>query len=187
MDNQILDLDGISPRRRRFDRLVVQVVEKLVRFIVTHWLALANLSTFLLIFLSGLAPYLMSIGLSAPARTLYLFFKFLCHDIPSRHYYVFGNRMTLDHRSLAIYAAVLGMGLIFALVRGHLKPLNWRIFVLLCAPMAIDGFTQLFGFRESNWILRTITGALFGIAAAWLVLPYMELGMRDARADLLRG
>jgi uncharacterized membrane protein len=47
--------------------------------------------------------------------------------------------------------------------------------------MAIDGITQLFGLRESNWQLRTITGALFGLASVWLAYPYLEEGMRDIR------
>ncbi len=187
MENQILEVDSISPRRRRLDGLFLGIIENLIGFVVSHWLALANLAAFMYIFLSGLAPFLMSIGLSGPARALYLFYKFLCHDIPSRHYFLFGNRMTLDHRSLAMYVAVLGMGLIFAFVRGRLRPLDWRFLVLLSVPMAIDGFTQLFGLRESNWILRTITGGLFGIGIAWFAFPYIELGMRDAREEIKRG
>lgn len=184
MENYNPDLDGVSARRRRFDRLLIGAIEKLVALATAHWLALVNLSISFFIFLSGLAPLLMSIGLSLPARALYLFFKLFCHDIPDRHYSIFGNPMTLDHRSLAMYAAVLAMGLIFAFVRGRLKPLNWRIFVLLSLPMAVDGFTQLFGLRESTWMLRTITGALFGAGVAWLSLPYIELGMRDARGQM---
>jgi uncharacterized membrane protein len=40
--------------------------------------------------------------------------------------------------------------------------------------MALDGFTQLFCYRESNWELRLLTGALFGLASAWLAYPRLE-------------
>lgn len=186
MERHVLDLDGISPRRQAFNGFVENAVEKLAGMVVGHWLALVNLATFLFIFFSGVAPFLMSVGLTLPAQGLYLFYKVFCHDLPERHYFIFGYRMTLDHRSLAIYAAMLAVGLIFPFVRSRLKPLNWRFYVLLALPMAIDGFSQMFGFRQSNWELRTITGALFGIGTAWLLYPYVETGMRDARDGLRR-
>ena len=40
--------------------------------------------------------------------------------------------------------------------------------------LALDGFTQLFGWRESSWELRVATGLLFGLASAWLVLPRLD-------------
>jgi uncharacterized membrane protein len=43
--------------------------------------------------------------------------------------------------------------------------------------MALDGFTQLFGWRESTWELRVITGLLFGFASGWLVYPRFDLAM----------
>jgi uncharacterized membrane protein len=43
-------------------------------------------------------------------------------------------------------------------------------------PMALDGGTQLFGWRESTWELRTLTGIIFGLGVCWFVLPYIEYG-----------
>jgi len=37
----------------------------------------------------------------------------------------------------------------------------------LILPMAWDGTTQLFGWRESTWALRVITGTLFGGGTVW--------------------
>ncbi|MGE3267883.1 MAG: DUF2085 domain-containing protein, partial [Chloroflexota bacterium] len=42
------------------------------------------------------------------------------------------------------------------------------------APMALDGFTQLFNLRESTPELRTFTGALFGVASVWLIYPRVD-------------
>ncbi len=56
-----------------------------------------------------------------------------------------------------------------ALALSHFPRVDW------------DGLTQLVGLRESNWELRTLTGALFGAAAVWFASPYVD----DARGEVL--
>jgi len=56
--------------------------------------------------------------------------------------------------------------------------------LIFVAPIALDGFSQLFGLRESNYLLRTATGAIFGLASVWLAYPHIEDAMRDALRDL---
>ena len=34
--------------------------------------------------------------------------------------------------------------------------------------------TQLFGLRESNWELRTLTGVIFGLGVCWFLLPQIQ-------------
>jgi uncharacterized membrane protein len=41
-------------------------------------------------------------------------------------------------------------------------------------PMAWDGITQMFGWRESTWVLRIVTGTLFGLGNIWFVLPLIQ-------------
>lgn len=38
--------------------------------------------------------------------------------------------------------------------------------VILCLPLVFDGFSQLLGYRESNNLIRFITGFLFGLVVA---------------------
>jgi uncharacterized membrane protein len=47
--------------------------------------------------------------------------------------------------------------------------------------MAVDGLTQLAGLRESNWALRTLTGALFGLGTLWFVYPYLADALEPER------
>jgi uncharacterized membrane protein len=35
-----------------------------------------------------------------------------------------------------------------------------------------------------NWLLRTVTGTLFGLATIWFVFPYLDEGFRDIRRQL---
>ncbi|MBI2864776.1 MAG: DUF2085 domain-containing protein [Chloroflexi bacterium] len=178
MDNPSGMIEDIAPWRQTLNRSAIGGANRLARLVVHHWLALANLASFVFVFLAVLAPVLMASGLALPARAVYLVYKAFCHQLPYRSYFIAGYQMAFCQRNTAIYASMLVAGLGFALVRSRLKPLDWRLYLVMIAPMAVDGFTQLFGLRESNWELRTITGALFGIGTIWLVYPSVEMGMR---------
>lgn len=97
-----------------------------------------------------------------------------------------GFKVAICQRDVAIYGTVLLAGLLFNFVRHRLQPLNWRLFVLFLVPIALDGGTQLFGLRESDWLLRSLTGALFGLAAVWLAYPHVESAMTEVIEDELK-
>ena len=103
-----------------------------------------------------------------------------------------GFKVALCERDVAIYGGILLGGLIFARVRGRVRPLPlwaWLVFGVL--PMAIDGGTQLisgipiapagWAVRESTPLLRTATGLLFGLLNVWLAYPYLEESMAETR------
>jgi uncharacterized membrane protein len=112
-----------------------------------------------------------------------------------------GWKVAFCERDVAIYAAILLGGLVFALpfIRERLRPLPWWAYVVFgVAPIAIDGFSQLFSqypynllpvfnllpYRESTLLLRTLTGSLFGLANAWLAIPYLAASMGEMRLQL---
>lgn len=196
-------------------RDVVIFLDKLIFQLARHWLFLANLVWGLYVGLPILAPVLMLTGHLWLGNLIHTAYKVACHQMPWRSFFIGGPRMVYTYeelvalvgpaltlryagdatigyavaicqRDVAIYGAILLAGLVFGLVRRWLKPLPIWAFVLLLVPMGIDGITQLFGLRESNWQLRVITGALFGLASVWLAYPYLEEGMRDIRDEVNR-
>jgi uncharacterized membrane protein len=104
-----------------------------------------------------------------------------------------GFKMAWCERDAAIYTTLLLASILFGLVRTRLKPLNWRVYLLLITPMAIDGLWQLLTSpivilpflptHESDYLLRVITGGLFGLGSVWLIYPYVEEAMRDVKVQ----
>lgn len=101
-----------------------------------------------------------------------------------------GYKVALCERDVAIYGGILLFGLIFSLSGRKTKPLPWYLWLLVgMVPIAIDGFSQLlsqpplnmFPYRESTPLFRTITGFLFGFTTAWFGYPVVEESMVDVR------
>lgn len=172
---------AISPRRQAFDRAVSAAVDRMVEFVLDHWLLLANTANFLVLFGAVLVPYLRSAGWGWLATPLFASYRLICHQMPSRSYFLFGHQMAMCQRNTAIYAALLLGGLLYAYLRTRgIAPLSLRVYAVAISPMALDGITQLFGLRESTWELRTITGALFGLASVLLVYPHLDRAVARA-------
>ena len=95
-------------------------------------------------------------------------------QIPSHSYFALEYQLALCARNLAIHGSLLGGSLLFHAVRGWLAPLDWRMRALTMLPMAWDGGTQLFGLRESNGELRTLTGVIFCLGVCWFLLPRIQ-------------
>jgi uncharacterized membrane protein len=90
-----------------------------------------------------------------------------------------GYKIAFCERDLATWSAILVAGVIFGITGRSWRTLPLWGYALFLLPLAADGVTQLFGLRESNWALRTLSGALFGLATVWLAYPYVERAMRD--------
>lgn len=104
-----------------------------------------------------------------------------------------GYKVALCERDLAIYGALLLSGLVFSLVRSRARPLPFWAYILIgVLPMGLDGGSQFVSYllpgllpdlailpRESTWLLRTITGGLFGLATAWLALPNLQAAFAE--------
>lgn len=181
------NLPVVSDRRQTFDEVALPWIEGFVHFVTAHWLAMTNLALAVFVGLPILSPILEATSspvLNMAGQAIFIAYRVTCHQLPYRSYFLEGHQVAWCERDVAIWGSILGAGLLFGLVRHWLPPLDFRLYVLFCVPMAIDGLTQLFGWRESTWELRTITGALFGLASAWLVLPILERGMSDVRSSL---
>lgn len=168
----------ISGRRLAFDRAVEQSAAAGARWFANHWLLAINTLSFVLFALPvAVAPVFLAWGWNAAAGLIFAAYSPICHQMPSRSFFLFGQQMAFCQRNAAIFGAFLLFGLLYTLFRRRLRPLPTWLAVTYSVPIAVDGFTQLFGWRESTWELRLITGGLFGLAAVWYVFPHLEMLM----------
>jgi uncharacterized membrane protein len=176
-----------------------------------HWLLALNVAVAVFVAGAFAAPLVAMVGGQSAADVLYRLYHLTCHQWAFRSFFLFGGqtvypidqlhdldvdpfgfmgepgvgwKMAFCERDLAIYASVLVAGLLYARRRA-LTPASVPIYGLLILPMALDGFTQLFGWRESTWELRALTGVLFGAASVWLLYPRFDaaLGARRYAPD----
>jgi uncharacterized membrane protein len=122
------------------------------------------------------APYLKSHS-SPFSGFLYAVFSPICHQIPSRCFYAFGNPVAVCARCLGIYGGFLLGTFIFPLVKGFSKPTmpKAKMLIFLSIPIIIDASGNLVGlWTSSNWV-RFLTGIIWAI-----VLPFYFLaGLTD--------
>jgi uncharacterized membrane protein len=156
--------------RRRVDARVVGWLD----WATEHWLLLCNALIALYVALPLAAPALLALGWAGPASLIYWLYSYACHQLPSHSWFPFGNQMAYCQRDTALYLSMLVGGLLYARQRYWTPGLPWWAYALLTLPIAIDGGTALVGLRESTPLLRTLTGALFGLATAWFVYPLMD-------------
>ena len=164
-------------------RDLVLLLNRLILGIANHWLLLLNSAVGLYVGLPLLAPLLMAQGQTGLSKVIYFAYRFVCHQMPSRSFFIAGHQMAICQRDVVIYGSIFIAGLGFNLVRRRLKPLSWQSFVVLITPMAVDGMLQLLGVLESTPLRRLITGGLFGLACVLLAFPYLEEGFQEIREE----
>lgn len=192
-------------------RRITRWLGRLVHATSRHWLLVANAAIGLYAGLPLLAPLLMQRGHTAAGRVLYLVFGPLCHQLPERSFFLFGDKLVyaLDElvrragldplplryignasigwktavcqRDVAIYVVMLITGILYGLLGRRFKPLPLKGFLVLCLPMAVDGLGQLVHLWSSTWLTRVLTGGLFGVACVLLTYPHINRGMSEVR------
>ena len=164
----------------------VLTVDRAIYAVARRWLAYVNGLIVGWLALAVLAPILLANGFGGWARLAYAINRPFCHQRDDRSFHLMGEKFACCQRCTAIYGGLLLVGLLYAAARGRIPSFSWRVFSCLVAPIAVDGLTQLVGLRESTWLLRTVTGGLFGVAVAWLLLPHLAVGFADMRTQLER-
>jgi len=93
----------------------------------------------------------------------------ICHRLPDRTFNIKGHYFPVCARCTGFY-----IGAFSYFIYVYFFYVQYTIFLILIAvlmliPTFIDGFTQLFNFRESNNILRLFTGLIGGLGLAILI------------------
>ena len=108
--------------------------------------------------------------LRGAAALIYIINLFMCHQMPERSFFIFGEPLGLCHRCIGIFIGALlaypSAGLRNRFPR-FMRSLAFVIAALI--PLAVDGTMQFFGMHESNYLARFSTGFI----AAFAVMYYL--------------
>ncbi len=168
----------IAPWRQSLDSAAARAIDWSVEFIPRHWLFAVNVLVAIYAFLPFLAPVLLAGGMTGPADVIYYVYSYLCHQMPSRSWYILGEKMAYCQRDALIYPMIFLAGVAYGW-RRSIRPLPILWYLVLILPIAVDGTTQALMLRESTPELRAITGALFGVATVWLCYPRVQKVMDE--------
>ncbi len=187
-----------------------RVVLAIASWVLKHWLLLITLAAAVCALLPIAAPALMFTGHSRLGGLVYLLFRPLCHQLPERSFFLFGDQWTYTaaqlaerlgrvpplryvgdaaigykvavcQRDVAIYGGMLLTLLVLGpFVRRLALWPNW-VLLLCAAPMAIDGGGQLIGLWQSVPLCRVLTGLAFAVGLVGWALPRLCSAMRSAQ------
>jgi len=122
------------------------------------------------------APYLKS-QTSEWNRLIYAVFSLICHQIPSRCFYVYGYPLAVCARCFGVYFGFLTGTVFYPFLKGFSKISLPRIktFILMSLPIVADKIGNVFHLWMTPGWLRFITGLIWGI-----ILPFFFIaGLSD--------
>jgi uncharacterized membrane protein len=170
---------------------VVAFVDRLFLFLSRHWLAVLNVATGLWVLLPWLAPVFMHIGAVLPARALYLFYSFQCHQLPQRSYFLFGSRLMIPLNDL-LAAWPAGDPMSLRPFVGNAE-MGWKVawsdrMVSLYTPLFVGGLLYALSGRGwkplsyRTWLICSVPMVIDGLSH--LISDVLGWGIRDGNVWL---
>ncbi len=163
-----------STQRQTLDRSMNRAGRFVSKLLLDYWAAIIASVLGILVFAALSVPFLSYFGLDGISKQIFYSLHLVCAQIPSHSFYIFGHQLGMCARNFSIYASMFIGSVIFVLSKKRFPGIPWWIWVLMILPLALDGTTQMFGWRESTWELRVITGTLFGLGNVWFALPLIQ-------------
>ncbi|MBA2395978.1 MAG: DUF2085 domain-containing protein [Ktedonobacteraceae bacterium] len=168
----------IVTQRRKPTRFTV-FVDRAGMFMLNYWAHVITAILGAIVFAAISVPFLSYFGLDSIAKPLFFSLHYVCAQIPSHSFYIYGHQLGLCARNFSIYTSMFLGSLAFVISKKRFPGIPWWLWILMMMPMAWDGITQMFGLRESDWILRLVTGTLFGLGNIWFALPLMHKSITE--------
>jgi uncharacterized membrane protein len=163
-----------STQRQSLDLSMNRAGRFVSKLLLDYWATIIASVLGILVFAALSVPFLSYFGLDGISKQIFYSLHLVCAQIPSHSFYIFGHQLGMCARNFSIYASMFIGSVIFVLSKKRFPGIPWWIWVLMILPLALDGTTQMFGWRESTWELRVITGTLFGLGNVWFALPLIQ-------------
>ena len=150
----------------------LDLARKLRKQAIRVW-AVGLAVVFIWVFAIILAPLTKANGIAAISSPLYLFFSFICHQIPDRSFHVEGEQFGVCSRCFGVYFGLLFGFAIYPLWRRieETEPVARFWLFLSLIPIAIDWSLTVIGIWENTQISRFVTGLILGVSCATFIVP----------------
>lgn len=119
------------------------------------------------------APVLKASGYQSISTPIYHFFSYLCHQMPSRSFFVDGEQFAVCSRCFGVYLGLVLGFLVYPLWRpiDEIEPIPRFWLFLSLVPIGVDWSLGVFGIWENTFATRLITGLILGLACATFMMP----------------
>jgi uncharacterized membrane protein len=118
-------------------------------------------------------PLAKASGHTAISAPLYHFFSFICHQIPSRSFFVEGEQFGVCSRCFGVYFGLFFGFAVYPLWRriDGIEPLPRFWLFLSLIPISVDWSLTIFGIWENTHLSRFVTGLILGFACSTFIVP----------------
>lgn len=114
------------------------------------WLAVFGIVGGVYVALPFMAPIFMALSWNAPARAIYFIYSFMCHQLPERSYFLFGNKFTYSLSQIEAAWKYSNNPLILRQFIGNAK-MGWKV---AWSDRMISMYTATWIFGLAWWPLR---------------------------------
>ena len=196
-DNSLTDpMEIFLEKGDRFTQYIEGVgrrVEDISKSISYNFLMALYISFAFFVVLLTLSPVLINSenpslrGVGAGMYNLVSFTR-MCHQLPQRSLSFFGTHLPVDARSYAIYLSLV-LGVLLTLITDRVPRILKSPWILIIAivPILLDGVSQtILSLRESNNLLRFVTGFIFGFCYACFFASFLFRRHGDFKPCIVR-
>ncbi len=147
-------------------------VEKMRRRAFFVW-SVTGFLVFAWVILILLAPLADANNFSSVSSLIYRFFSYICHQIPSRSFYLENHAFAVCARCFGIYFGLLVGFVVYPFFRSveNTVPLPRLWLFVAMFPIAIDWSLGFFGVWENTHWSRFLTGLILGATCAIFIVP----------------
>lgn len=143
------------------------------------WMLVFSLVYGLYVGLPFLAPVLMKLGWEAPAKGLYFFYSFLCHQLPQRSFFFFGEQSMYPLGTVQMAWENSLNPLILRQFIGNLE-LGWKV---AWSDRMVSMYTSILFFAWLWYPLRKKLKPLGNLGFFFLILPMAADGVTHMLSD----
>ena len=175
MTGQVVTSQSVSPSRlwaRRLNRWAYRFAK--------YWLLSFSLLIGLYVGLPFLASVFMTAGLEFPARIIYGIYSFLCHQLPQRSYFLFGQQFTYSLPEIqTAWQNTTNFGVLRQFIGN--PQMGWKV---AWSDRMVSMYTSILFFSWVWYALRRRLGKLSWQGLLLFLLPMAVDGLSHMVSDI---